>query len=128
MLFFFLGVLTTLGIIAIIKLYKKHSSAKRMIVNQSSIFALIKNFLPDLITDLRQVDTQAQWYEDTKIFDYIEMPDEKAYWIYRNKIYCTDVKDGKFNPAEGKPAEMKNLSEKQVTNVLHIYSSLKNGS
>jgi hypothetical protein len=126
--FFIAGVLTTLTLIAIIKQYNKRSRAKRVLINQSSMFLLIKNFLPDLMFDMRYKDTQALVYEDTKTFRYIEMSDHKAYWIDKNKIYYADVEDGRFNPAKGKPTEMKNLSERQVNKVLYIFNSLKNGS
>jgi hypothetical protein len=126
--FFIAGVLTTLTLIAIIKQYNKRSRAKRVLINQSSMFLLIKNFLPDLMFDIRYKDTQALVYEDTKTFRYIEMSDHKAYWIDKNKIYYADVEDGRFNPAKGKPTEMKNLSERQVNKVLYIFNSLKNGS
>jgi hypothetical protein len=78
--------------------------------------------------DMRYKDTQALVYEDTKTFRYIEMSDHKAYWIDKNKIYYADVEDGRFNPAKGRPTEMKNLSERQVNKVLYIFNSLKNGS
>jgi hypothetical protein len=56
------------------------------------------------------------------------MPDNKAYWLDRNKIYYAEIKDdGRFDPMEGKPSEMKNLSEKQLVKMLFIYNSLKNG-
>ena len=126
--FFIAGVLTTLTLIAIIKQYNKRSRAKRVLINQSSMFLLIKNFLPDLMFDMRYKDTQALVYEDTKTFRYIEMSDHKAYWIDKNKIYYADVEDGRFNPAKGRPTEMKNLSERQVNKVLYIFNSLKNGS
>ncbi len=72
--------------------------------------------------------TQAQSYDNSRAFKFIEMPDNKAYWLDRNKIYYADIKDdGRFNPKEGKPTEMKNLSKKQVTKMLFIYNTLKNG-
>lgn len=128
LLFFVAGVLTTLTLIAIIKQYNKHVRAKRMPVNQSSMFLLIKNFLPELMFSMRYRDTQAFMYEDTRTLKYIEMSDNNAYWISRNKIYYAEIKDGKFNPEAGKPTEMNNLSEKQVNKMLYILNTLKNGS
>jgi hypothetical protein len=128
LVFFIAGVLTTLTLIAIIKQYNKRSRAKRILVNQSSMFLLIKNFLPDLMFDIKYKDTQAFVYEDTRTFKYIEMSDHRAYWIDRNKIYYAEIKDGRFNPATGKPTEMSNLSEKQVNKMLYILNTLKNGS
>ena len=126
--FFIAGVLTTLTLIAIIKQYNKRSRAKRILVNQSSMFVLIKNFMPDLLSEMRYKDTQAFLYEDTRTFRYIEMSDHRAYWMDRNKIYYAEIKDGRFNPATGKPTEMSNLSEKQVNKMLYILNTLKNGS
>jgi hypothetical protein len=127
-LFFIVGVLTTLALIAIIKQYNKQRRAKRMVVNQSSMFLLIKNFLPELGFTNKYLNTQAFMHQDNKTFRYVEMSDQRAYWMDKNKIYYAEVKDGRFNPATGKPTEMKNLSEKQINKMLYIFNSLKNGS
>lgn len=126
-LYFFAGVLTTLLVVVIIKQYSKRSRAKRIAIKQSSMFQVIKKLVPDLVKIYTDSYTQALSYEDNKSFKYIEMPDEKAYWINKNNIYYADIKDGRFNPAEGQLSEMKNLSEKQVNKMLFIYNSLKNG-
>jgi hypothetical protein len=126
--FFLSGVLTILILIAILKQYNKQRRAKRMIINQSSMFLLIKNFLPELGFTNKYLNTQSFIHEDTKTFKYVEMSDQKAYWMNKNKIYYAEVKDGRFNPAKGRPTEMKNLSEKQVNKMLYIFNSLKNGS
>jgi hypothetical protein len=126
--FFLSGVLTTLTFIAILKQYNKRRRAKRMVINQSSMFLLIKNYLPELGIVNKHLNTQSFIHEDTKTFKYVEMSDQKAYWMNKNKIYYAEVKDGRFNPAKGIPTEMKNLSEKQVNKMLYIFNSLKNGS
>jgi len=126
--FFATGVLTTLAIIAIIKQYNKQNRDRQIPVNQSSLFALIKDFMPNLLFDMKNRYTQSLEYEYTKTLKYIEMSDQKAYWIDKNKIYYADISNGMFDPAEGKLTEMSNLSEKQVNKVLYIYNTLKNGS
>jgi hypothetical protein len=125
---FFAGVLTTLTLIAIIKQYNKLNRVKREVVRQSILFWELKQFMPDMINAYLNRPTQSQSYDRTRAFRFIEMPDNRAYWLDKNKIYYADIKDdGRFNPKEGKPTEMKNLSKKQVTKVLFIYNSLKNG-
>jgi hypothetical protein len=125
---FFAGVLTTLSIIAIIVKYNKLSHAKIKPIRQSIIFWELKQFMPDIMYDFLNRPTQAQSYDSNRSFKFIEMPDNKAYWLDRNKIYYADIKDdGRFNPGEGKLSEMKNLSEKQLVKMLFIYNSLKNG-
>lgn len=128
LILFFAGVLTTLTLIAIIKQYNKRNRVKREVIRQSILFWELKQFMPDMINAYLNRPTQAQSYDRTRAFRFIEMPDNRAYWLDRNKIYYADIKDdGRFNPKEGKLTEMKNLSEKQVTKVLFIYNSLKNG-
>ena len=85
--FFLSGVLTILTIIAILKQYNKQRRAKRMVINQSSMFLLIKNFLPELGFVNKYLNTQSFIHEDTKTFKYVEMSDQKAYWMNKNKIY-----------------------------------------
>lgn len=126
--FFFAGVLTTLLIIAIIVKYNKLSRAKTRTLRQSYVFWELKQFMPEIMDAFLNRPTQAQSYDDNRSFRFIEMPDNKAYWLDRNKIYYAEIKeDGRFDPKEGKLSEMKNLSEKQLVKMLFIYNSLKNG-
>jgi hypothetical protein len=125
---FFAGVLTTLSIVAIIIKYSKLRRTKTEPIRQSIIFWELKQFMPDMMDAFLNRETQAQSYDRNRSFKFIEMPDNKAYWIDRNKIYYADIKDdGRFNPNEGQLSEMKNLSEKQLVKMLFIYNSLKNG-
>jgi hypothetical protein len=127
---FLFGVLTTLTLIAIIRQYNKANYPKQdkeAPIRQSSMFLLIKNFLPELLFDVKYKYTQAVRYEEDREFNYIEMPDNKAYWIDKNKIYYADVIDGRFDPSSKKLTEMNNLSEEEVSKLLYIYNSLKNG-
>jgi len=128
LILFFAGALTTLTLIAIIRQYNKLKHVKKIIVKQSEMFMLIKNFLPDLMFYSNQMDSQSFRYEYDREFRYIEMPDHKAYWIDKNKIYYAEVTDGRFNPDNAMLTEMENLSEQRVSEVLYIYNSLKNGS
>lgn len=126
-LIFFAGVLTSVTILVIIKQYNKRSRAKNAPIKQSSMFQLMKVLIPEIVGVYTDSYTQALSYEDNKTFKYIEMPDKNAYWIDKNNIYYAEIKDGGFNPSEGKLSEMKNLSEQQVNKMLYIYNSLKNG-
>jgi hypothetical protein len=127
-IFFFSGVLTTLTLIAIIRQYNKLKHVKKITVKQSEMFMLIKNFLPEFMFKPIPIDSQSMRYEDDRELRYIEMSDHNAYWIDKNKIYYAEVTDGRFNPDNAKLAEMENLSEKRISEVLYIYNSLKNGS
>jgi hypothetical protein len=128
LILFFAGVLTTLTLIAIIRQYNKLKHVKNVIIKQSEMFMLIKNFLPEFMFKPIEIDSQALRYEYDREFRYIEMSDHRAYWIDKNKIYYAEVTDGRFNPDNAKLAEMENLSEQRVSEVLYIYNSLKNGS
>jgi hypothetical protein len=125
---FFAGVLTTLITIAIIVKYNKYSRAKAKKLRQSYVFWELKQFMPEMMNAFLNRPTQAQSYEDNRSFKFIEMSDNKAYWLDKNKIYYADIKDdGRFDPLEGKPSKMKDLSEKEIVKMLFIYNSLKNG-
>jgi hypothetical protein len=128
LILFFAGVLTTLTLIAIIRQYNKLKHVKKITVKQSEMFMLIKNFLPEFMFRPIPIDSQSMRYEDDRELRYIEMSDHNAYWIDKNKIYYAEVTDGRFNPDNAKLAEMENLSEKRISEVLYIYNSLKNGS
>lgn len=84
--------------------------------------------MPEVMDAFLNRPTQAQSYDNNRSFKFIEMADNKAYWLDRNKIYYADIKDdGRFDPLEGKPSKMKDLSKKEVVKMLFIYNSLKNG-
>lgn len=125
---FFAGVLTTLAIVAIIIRHNKLSRVKARFMRQSYIFWELKQFMPEVMDAFLNRPTQAQSYDNNRSFKFIEMADNKAYWLDRNKIYYADIKDdGRFDPLEGKPSKMKDLSKKEVVKMLFIYNSLKNG-
>lgn len=126
-IFFIAGVLTTSTAVAILKRYSKRSRASKTIFTQSLVFFTVKSMMPDLFDFSKDMDTQALGYEDNKTFRYIEMPDERVYWIDRNKLYYVDISDGELDFAKGKIAKTKNLSEKEVNRMLQIYSSLMDG-
>ena len=128
LILFFAGVLTTLTLIAIIRQYNKLKHVKNVTIKQSEMFMLIKNFLPEFMFKPIPLDSQSLRHEYDRELRYIEMSDHNAYWIDKNKIYYAEVTDGRFNPDNAKLAEMENLSEKRVSEMLYIYNSLKNGS
>ena len=129
---FFAGVLTTLLLLAIIsiRLYSKktkNKAATSIGMTQSSMFLLIKNFMPKDFAGMFHKETQAMYFESNKMLNYIEMPDKKVYWMDRNIIYYANALGGKFNPKEGKALKIKDLSEKEINKVLYIINSLKDG-
>ena len=126
-IYFFAGVLTTTVFVVIINKYNKRIKAKRTVIRQSSVFMMVKILMPEMIDFYNDKYTQTLSYEDRKTFKYIEMPDNKAYWINKNKIYYAEVTGGKFSIVKGKPLPMNNLSESQVNKVLFIFNSLQNG-
>lgn len=127
LLFFIAGLLTTTIIVVILNWYSKRKEANAIAIKQSVNFEIMKHMFPGLLEEFYGRYTQALSYEDSKSLKYVQVSN-KAYWIYKNKVYCTDVsQDGKFDPEKGKPTEMKNLSEDQIKQMLYIYNSLKNG-
>ena len=127
-LFFIAGLLTILVPIAIINLRNKFKPAKPEYLRQSYLFFEMKLLMPGLIESYLKRKTQAQSYDFHKPLNYIEMPDQKIYWLNANNIYYAEAgSDGRFNLSEGKRSQMNNLSEKEVVKMLFIYNSLKNG-
>lgn len=123
---FFAGVLTTTLITAIIKRHKKNISARDAQIRQSSVFLFVKRFMPHVLEPAFEVESQAQVYESSKMLNYIEMPDNKVYWIDRNIVYYADSKNGRFDPTQGKLLKTKNIPAKEVDKVLYIINTLRN--
>jgi hypothetical protein len=125
--FFLIGVLTTLSVIVIINQYKKFTSNRIPKTYQSKVFLEIKSLMPGMFDRMFEIDSQSKVYEDTKTFIYLEKSGY-IYWLDKNHIYYTEIKsDGRFDPDSKKIKSLKNLSAKEVTEMLAIYNSLKNG-
>jgi hypothetical protein len=129
---FFAGVLTTLALIVIISIRlhskrKKNAAQKSIGMTQSSMFLLLKNFMPKDFDRMFHKETQSMYFESNKMLNYIEMPDNKVYWIDRNIIYYTDISGGRFDPKEGKLLKIKNIPEKEINKALYIINSLRDG-
>jgi hypothetical protein len=127
---FFAGVLTTLALIVIIsiRLHRKRNkkaAPKSIGMRQSSMFLLIKNFMPDDFDRMFEKETQSTYYDSNKMLNYVEMPDKKVYWVDRNIFYYADVSGGRFNPKEGKPLKITNIPEKEINKLLYIINSLR---
>lgn len=128
LLFFVAGVLTTFVLIVIIGLRNNRNRAKVDNIKQSSIFMEMKTMMPDVMDFYLNRSTQAQHYEANMSLKYIQMSDNKVYWLKGNNIYYAETKsDGRVVMSEGKKIQMTNLSEKEVAKTLFIYNSLKNG-
>jgi hypothetical protein len=124
LLFFMAGVLTTLASMSIIVLYRKIKLSRTVILTQSLIYSTARDLFPMLFERVSPI-TQAQEYEDTRAFRYVELLD-KAYWIEKNKIYVTGISGKRFDPTKKIAVETKNLSEERLRQLLFIISSLKN--
>lgn len=125
---FFAGSLTFLLLVAILLKYSKLGKTEPRTVRQSELFLEIKSLMPEMISSFLNRPTQSQTYDNNRSFKFIEMSDKKVYWLDRNRLFYAEVKaDGRFDPMEGKPSNMKNLSKKEVAKILYIYNSLKNG-
>lgn len=126
LIFSLLGVLTLFIILAIIVKYSKKKNVSGVPMRQSAMFSLMKAMLPEDYDLKFYADTQSFSYEDSKSLKYVQMPDDKVYWLDKNRIYYANLGvDGKFDPDSGKLAAMKNLPEKEVAKVLYIYNTLK---
>jgi hypothetical protein len=129
---FFAGVLTTLALIVIISIRlhskrKKNAAPKSIGMTQSSMFLLIKNFMPKDFDRMFEKETQSIYHDSNKMLHYVEMPDKKVYWMDRNIFYSADISGGRFDPKEGKPLKIRNIPEKEINKLLYIINSLRDG-
>lgn len=49
---------------------------------------------------------------------------EKAYWVYQNIFYETDIVDGEIDRESARPIDAHNLSSKQFNELLEILDSI----
>lgn len=122
----FLGLLTFLFFIAIIVGHNRKKKTNELPMRQSQMFLLVKAMLPEDFSLDSYWDTQSFSYEDSKSLKYVQMPDNKAYWLDKNRIYYANLdNNGKFDPSDGRPTDMKNIPEKEVAKMLYIFNTLK---
>lgn len=123
---FFIGYLTSIFTIAIIKYRRRQVHLKRISFRQSMVHQIVKNMMPTN-TEFKQMrETQSSVHRNQDIVKVVKTPDQKAYWVDGNIFYCAELVDGQFDPNAGKPVDTDSLSKKEMNELLFILDSLKN--
>lgn len=120
------GVLTTLAILAILKLYIKLRAKKNKVFRQTIVYEFMKLMVRSGL-EIQQPETQSRIFADSKPIRFIKADDEKVYWIYDGNFLWADLVDDQFDPAKGQPVNIKNLPKEEVNRLLLILDALQNG-
>ena len=54
----------------------------------------------------------------------VAITDDKAYWVYDNTFYESDVVDGHIDNENARPVDAHNLSSKELTDLLIILDGI----
>lgn len=127
MLYFLIGCLTTGIILAIIKLTKKRIHMKRIVFRQSTLYRIIKDFIPEQAMPKNIKNTQLSIHSRTGKIKFVEAPDHRAYWIDNNVFYSAAIVNGEFDPSTATPVDTINASKNKIKELLLILDSLRNG-
>jgi hypothetical protein len=63
-------------------------------------------------------------YEDKEESVRVAILDDKAYWVYHNTLYETDVYDGDPDFDSAQPVDTMSLPHKELNRLLYILDSL----
>jgi hypothetical protein len=63
-------------------------------------------------------------YEDEEESVRVAILDDKAYWVYHNTLYETDVYDGDPDFDSAQPVDTMSLPHKELNRLLYILDSL----
>lgn len=127
MLEFFLGYLTSLVTIAIIKYRGRQIRLKKISFRQSMVHQIVKNTMPSNAEFKQMKETQSSAHRNQNVIKVVKTPDQKAYWVDGNIFYCAEVIDGQFDPNAGKPVDTNSLSKKEVNELLFILDNINKG-
>ena len=120
--------LTLLSYWSIIKI----SNKKRMIFlkkhkyRQSSVYEMIKDFIPKQRFDSPKIITQSQKHIQKNMLRVV-ISEEKAYWILDNVFYTANAINGRVDEETIKPLDIDNMPTRELDKMLSILDDLKQG-
>jgi hypothetical protein len=122
-------VLTLVNIIGILNTRNKNKiSLKKATYRQSTLHHMAKLILPSN-AELKSIrPTQFNRYLNSKLVKVINAPDGKSYWVKNNKFYVCEIKDGEFDPSQGKEIDTAKMSKKEIDKLLLILDNLNRGN
>ena len=110
----------------------KISDKRRMIFlrkhkyRQSSIYEIIKDFIPKEIFDKPKVVTQSQKHIQKNMLRVV-IAEGKAYWVLDNVFYTADAINGRVDEETTELLDIQNMSTKDLDKMLSILDDLKQG-
>jgi hypothetical protein len=94
--------------------------------NQTHIFNLIKDFLPDVETLKKTLITQATQYMD-KAHTRVVIVENKAYWIANNMFYVADISENGIDKERASIVDTMGMNKIQLDKMLFIMDKLREG-
>lgn len=100
---------------------------KKYVYRQSTMHRLAKMVLPSNAEIKLSKASQFNKYKKSKTIRIITAPDGNAYWVKDNKFYTSDMKDGEFDPSQGKEIDTTSMTKKEIDKLLLILDNLNGG-
>lgn len=105
---------------------KKIKSLKKIVYSQSSIYEIVKDFIPKDLFDKPKAITQSRKYMQKNMLKVV-MAEGRAYWVTDNVFYKADTVDGRIDESTVEPLDMINMPKKELNKMLDILDNLKMG-
>ena len=120
--------LTIVNLIGIInRRNRKKVSLQKVTYRQSTLHHMAKLILPSNAELKNRKSSQFNKYLKNKVVKVITAPDGMSYWVKDNKFYVCEVKDGIFDPSQGKEIDTTTMSKKEIDKLLLILDNLNRG-
>lgn len=125
-IYFLSGVLTSSVIFYILYLVSKRKSRSRVLVTQSEIYQVLRFF--NMEPEQEPKTTQAMQIAESKPIRFVQTTDGRLFWMDNNVLYWTEVADEEeLSFSSGKEVNTKDLSSKEMLEILTILDALQNG-
>lgn len=128
MVYFLIIPLTILFLWVIINISnkKKIKPIKKIVYSQSTIYELIKDFIPKQMFDKPKPITQSRKYIQKNMLKVV-LADGRAYWVTDNVFYKADTVNGRIDESTIEPLDIFNMPKKELNKMLDILDNLKMG-
>jgi hypothetical protein len=119
--------LTSVATFAILKLVSMRKKYFNQITyRQSSVYELVKNFIPEDINKKQNKITQLEKHiEKTNM--KVVIVEGQAYWILNNVFYTGDLANGILVQESSRKVDTSNMSQEEIDKMLFILDHLRNG-
>lgn len=122
---YFLSLGLTILFVSYILIKRKKSPLTKLRYSQSSIFYVIKDYIPKNMFEKKRMITQSINHMEKNTIK-VFFVDDKAYWVKNNMFFYADAPGGVVDIETASPVNTESMSKYDIDKMLFILDNLKN--